>query len=293
MTLASAIRDLLGLGTARRGDAPVASAAPVRVGLALGGGGVRGAAHLGVLSVFERAGVGFDVVAGTSIGAVVGAGVAAGVSSAEMLERFRGARWIDLARPSWGSHLSMFDANPMADLLIKTVQAEQIEDLTLPFAVVASDILTGETVVMTSGSLREAVLASAAVPAIFEPVRREGKLLVDGGLTDNLPVLQARELGADVVIAIDIMPAAEGTYEPRNIGEMVMMSWNIVERARERGRSDADVVITPAVGRMQLLDLGQVQSAYDSGVEAGEAAIGDVLAAVRRAAPLPPVASRA
>jgi len=264
-----------------------AVAAPPRIGLVLGGGGIRGAAHLGVLSVLERAGVRFDVVAGTSIGAVVGAGVAARVSSADMLERFRKARWIDLARPSWGSRISMFEANPMIDILIDTVHAETFEELALPLAVVSTDLLTGETIVFTSGPLRQAVLASAAVPGIFEPVRQDGRLLVDGGLTENLPVKQALDLGADIVIAIDITPQPDASYEPKDIGEMVMMGWSMVEWVRETGRDTASVVITPQVARFSMMDLGQVQKVYEAGVEAGEAAVGDVLAAIRRASEAP------
>lgn len=251
-----------------------------RVGLALGGGGVRGAAHIGVLSVLERAGVPVDVVAGTSVGAVVGAAVAAGVPSAEILERFRKARWMDLARPSWRSRISMLDANPMLDILIATVHAETFEELALPFAVVTSDMHTGQPVVFTSGPLRPAVLASAAVPGIFEPVRLGGKLLADGGVTVNLPVAQARALGADVVIAVDIMPQPDASYEPKDIGEMVMLSLSIMEWEREAACEAADVCITPDVARFNLMDLSQVQSVYEAGVEAGEAALPEVLAAV-------------
>ncbi len=275
MPLLARLRDMLGERRATGAPQP-------RLGLALGGGGVRGAAHLGVLSVFEREGIVFDVVAGTSVGAVVGAGVAARVPVADMLERFRAARWIDLARPSWGSNLSMLQTNPMGDILVKTVQAETFEELALPFAAVTSDILTGETVVITEGPLRDAVVASAAVPAIFEPLRRDGRLLVDGGLTDNLPVTAARDLGADVVIAVDVMPPLDGSYEPRDINEMVMMSWNIVQRSCESGRKHADVVITPPVAQISLMDFTQAQAAYDAGVVAAEEALDNVWKAIGR-----------
>ena len=274
MTVLANIARWLGL---RRESGPVA---PLRIGLALGGGGVRGAAHLGVLSVFEREGITFDVVAGTSVGAVVGAGVAARVPVADMLERFRAARWIDLARPSWGSKLSMLQTNPMGEILVKTVKAETFAELALPFAAVASDILTGTTVVITEGPLRDAVIASAAVPAIFEPLRRDGRLLVDGGLTDNLPVQVARDLGAEVVIAVDVMPPLDGSYEPKDINEMVMFSWNIVQRTCEPGREHADVVITPKVATVSLMDFTQAQTAYDAGVAAAEEAVDEVWEAI-------------
>lgn len=254
-----------------------APAAPQRLGLALGGGAVRGAAHLGVLAVLEREGIVPDVVSGTSVGAVIGAGIAAGCSSADMLKRFRNTRWTNIARPSWRSKLSMLDTNPLGELLSAVTSAETFEDLSIPFAVVASDILTGTDVVITDGSLGEAIVASAAIPAIFEPVRRDGHLLVDGGLTDNLPVAAARAMGADYVVAVDIMPPLDGTYEPDDIRDVLLLSWNIVQRSGETGRENADLVITPDVVRVSLSDFSQTQTAYDAGVAAAEAALPTLL----------------
>jgi NTE family protein len=260
-------------------------ASPARLGLVLGGGAVRGAAHLGVLSVFEREGIAFDVVAGTSVGAVIGAGVAAGLSSSEMLERFRAARWTSLARPSWGSKLSIVETNPLGELLVGTVRADDFADLGLPFAAVASDILTGTTVVITDGPLSEAVIASSAIPAVFEPVRRGDQLLVDGGLTDNLPVSAARSLGADFVVAVDIMPPLDGTYEPQDIRDMLLLSWNIVQRGGETGRELADFIVTPDVVRVPLSDFSAVQQAYDAGVAAAEEGLPALLTALGRGRP--------
>lgn len=258
-----------------RGKTPVPAepTAPRVIGLALGGGAVRGAAHLGVLSVLEREGIRPDVVAGTSIGAIVGAWHAAGVTSAEMLAQFGKAKWTTIARPSRGSKLGTLDTNPLATMFGEIMSARTFEELQLPFAAVASDILTGTRVVITEGALAEAVVASSALPAIFEPVRRDGQLLVDGGLTDNLPVDAARALGADYVIAVDIMPPLDGSYEPTDRRDMVMLSWNIVQRDCEHGRDDADLVITPDVVRVSLSDFSQMQQAYDAGVVAAEAAL--------------------
>ncbi|PKQ15276.1 MAG: patatin [Actinobacteria bacterium HGW-Actinobacteria-7] len=257
-------------------------AAPLRIGLALGGGAVRGAAHLGVLSVFERASIAPDVVAGTSVGAVVGAGLAAGVPAAEVLAAFGGAGWTRLAKPAWRSKRSMLDTNPMGELLEKVTSATTFAELKLPFAAVASDILTGTTVVMTEGLLSEAVVASSAIPVIFEPVSREGHLLVDGGLTDNLPVDAARQLGADFVIAVDIMPPLDGTYEPHDMRDMVLLSWNIVERGTQSSAALADFVITPDVVRVSLSDFSQLHLAYEAGVAAAEAALPALLIALGR-----------
>jgi NTE family protein len=257
---------------------------PPVVGLALGGGGVRGAAELGVLSVLEEAGIAFDVVAGTSVGAIVGLGYVAGVPTSVMLEHFRKSRWMDLTRPSWGSRLSMLDANPMADALLGVVGVETFEDLPKPLAVVASDLRTATTVVFTSGPLREAVLASSAVPGILEPLRRDDMLIVDGGLTENLPVSQARALGADIVVAVDIIAGPNGAYEPKDVRDMMMMGWTIIEwTSEQRGRELADVVISPPVSRFNMMDFGLVPTLYDIGVESAREQLPDVIAAIARA----------
>jgi len=247
--------------------------APSRVGLALGGGAVRGAAHLGVLAVLEEAGIRPAVVAGTSAGALVGAGVAAGLCSAEMLKSFEAANWRGVARPAWRSKLSMLDPYPLGDLMERVTGASDFADLELPFAAVACDVITGTRVVLTEGPLREALLASSAIPALFEPVQRGEQLLVDGGLVDNLPVDAALALGADYVIAVDIMPRLNGSFVPHDVRDMLLLSWNIVQRAAELGRERADVVITPQVAAVSLSDFSAVDAAYAAGVEAARAAL--------------------
>jgi NTE family protein len=250
-------------------------------GLALGGGSVRGAAHVGVLAVLEREGIRPDVIAGTSAGAVVGAGYAAGVPAEELLRHFLAARWSRIGRPSLKSRLGMFDAHPLAKMVGRVTKARTFGDLEIPFAAVASDIRTGERVVLTEGELCEAVLASAAIPVMFQPVRRDGHLLVDGSITDNLPVGAARSLGADYVVAVDVFPPLDGASEPKNIRDVALISYYIVERERESGREHADLVITPDVGQLSLSDFSQVQRAYDAGVAAAEESLPVLLRSLR------------
>lgn len=245
---------------------------------------MRGAAHLGVLSVLEREGIRPDIVVGTSVGAIVGAGVAGGVSVAEMLGYFKAARWQDIARPSWGSKLSMLDTDPLGALLERIVEAQAFDQLALPFAAVASDILTGTTYVFTEGSLRQALVASSAVPGLFEPIRRDGRLLVDGGITDNLPIDVARDLGATHVIAIDIMPLPDGGYEPRDLRDMLLLSLSIMERPTASALTSADLVISPDVAHVSFSDFSQTQVIYEAGAQAAERALPELLGILGRAA---------
>jgi NTE family protein len=250
---------------------------PKRVGLALGGGAVRGAAHLGVLSVFEREGIAIDIVTGTSVGAIVGAGVAAGIAPADMFATFKDAKLKKIAVPAWRSKLSLFDTDPLGDLLESVTHTERFEQLRMPFAAVATDILTGTRITITQGPLRSAIVASSAIPALFEPVRKDGHMLVDGGLIDNLPVDAALDLGADYVIAVDIMPPLDGSFMPFDVRDVILLTWNIVQRAGEHGRDRADMVITPDVATVALMDFSKIQAAYDAGVAAAEAALPDLL----------------
>lgn len=246
---------------------------PRRVGLVLGGGAVRGAAHLGVLSVFEREGFRPDLIVGTSIGSIIGAGIAAGHSSTEMWEVFRRLDWRHVARPAWRSKLSMLESDPLGELITRVTDVERIEDLDRPFAAVACDLLTGSRVILRSGDLTTALAGSCAIPAAFEPVRHQGALLVDGGVVDNLPVDVALEMGADYVVAIDIMPALDGSHEPRDLRDVVLMAWNIVEHNTEGGRERAHLVVTPDVARVHLSDFREAPVAYEAGIAAAESVL--------------------
>jgi len=179
-----------------------------KIGLALASGGARGAAHVGVLKVLEREGIKVSAIAGTSIGAVVGGAYAAG-ASVERMEQ----EWLKTDLPRVVK--SFLPTFPRAGLssggefrkeLHRLLGDIRIEELKVPFAAVATDISTGEAVVLKEGPLYEALRASASIPGIFHPVRWNGRLLVDGGLVEPLPVRICRGLGADFVIGVDIVP---------------------------------------------------------------------------------------
>lgn len=273
--------------------APQAPTPPVRrrLGLALGGGAVRGAAHVGVVAVLEREGIRPDVVAGVSSGAIVGAGVAAGIPAAEMLEAFRRSSWLQIAVPAWLSRLSMLDSSPLGALIEKVTSVSDFSDLQLPFAAIACDLLTGRRVVITSGSLREAIVASSAIPGLFEPVRRDGQMLVDGQLLENVPAQAALDLGADYVLGVDIMPPPVNSAEPADFRDVILMSWDIVQRGRQGDSVQPDLMVTPGVGPLSLSDFSRVGDAYDAGVAAMEAALPRLRADLGLAGDIPIVGS--
>ncbi len=175
------------------------------IGLALGSGSARGLAHIGVIHALEEADIKIDLVSGTSIGALIGSVYAS--DKLEAFEKVSGdfdwkkiAYFFDVVFPKSG----LIDGNKIEEFVREYVHAENIEDLILPFQAVAADINTGEEVILDQGDVIEAVRASISVPGIFTPVRKNGQILVDGGLVNPVPVSTARAMGADFVIAVDL-----------------------------------------------------------------------------------------
>lgn len=176
-----------------------------RIGLALGSGSARGLAHVGVIRAIEDAGIQIDCIAGTSMGALVGAVHAAGKLN-ELENAFLDFDWkktasfFDVVLPRSG----LLDGAKVSELVRSHIHTNDIEALSIGFAAVASDLQSGSEVVICTGDIIEAVRASVSVPGIFTPVRRNGQILVDGGLVNPVPTSVARAMGADFIIAVDL-----------------------------------------------------------------------------------------
>ncbi|MGB2983926.1 MAG: patatin-like phospholipase family protein [Candidatus Bipolaricaulia bacterium] len=178
-----------------------------RVGIAFSSGGARGSAHIGVLKVLEENGIVPDVIVGTSMGAEIGGAYAAGVSLDEMESHWRSSsfgRVFKTLFPTipWSGWSS---GRELVRFLRQLLNDRNIEDLPIPFAAVATDLEAGSCYPITSGSLAEAIRASLSVPGLFTPVWIDNRLLIDGGVSNPMPVDIARDLGADVVIAVDVL----------------------------------------------------------------------------------------
>lgn len=178
----------------------------MKTGIALGGGGAKGFAHIGVLKALGHAGIEFDMVAGTSIGALVGAVYVAGkLPELERISRRYGMKDLPfLLGPAW-PRKGLFSGNYIERLLDDIVHVENIEDLGKPFAVVAVDLNKAEVVTFTSGNLYRAIHASMSIPGLFKPVVDGCRVLVDGGVLEPVPVSALRGLGADVIVAVDLL----------------------------------------------------------------------------------------
>ncbi|MEW6145447.1 MAG: patatin-like phospholipase family protein [Thermodesulfobacteriota bacterium] len=178
----------------------------MKIGIALGGGGAKGFAHIGVLKALGEAGIEFDIVAGTSIGALVGAVYASGkLPELERVSKRYGVKDLPfLLGPTW-PRKGIFSGNYIERLLGDIVRVESIEDLGKPFAAIAVDLNKAEVVTFTSGNLYRAVHASMCIPGLFKPVIDGERILVDGGVLEPVPVSAVRRLGAGVVVAVDLL----------------------------------------------------------------------------------------
>jgi NTE family protein len=245
-----------------------------KLGLALSGGATHGAAHIGILQVLEREGIQPDYVAGTSAGALVGSAYCAGVPLAELETMFLEMDWPTLVKISLKKPLALFDTQPMETFLTKKMGNCEFKDLNIPFAAICCDIVTGERIVMDQGPVAPAVRASAAIPGLFSPVEINGRLLVDGGVVDNLPVEQVKAMGAKFVIGCDVSSHGKGNKKPENPFENVMAMLNIIqERASVLNKDNCDCLIKPNIFQYSSWGFSDAEKVLDEGRKAAEATL--------------------
>jgi NTE family protein len=245
---------------------------PEKIGLALSGGSVRGAAHLGVLEVLEREGIRPQFVAGASAGSLVGALYCAGIPLEEMKRRGRETRWTQLGRIT-RPRLGFFDISRLESYVDSLIGGRTFDQLAIPFAAVAVDILRGEVVVLRQGSVARAVRASCTLPGAFTPLQDGDRLLVDGGLLNNLPVSAVREMGADYVIAVDLSSMVGEHRRPKNIVEMWGLTFNMLVSLTHSEAELADYLIRPDMAGFNLVDFSQTEALIEEGRKAAEAAL--------------------
>ncbi len=252
-----------------------------RVGLALGGGAARGLAHIGVLSVLEEARIPIDFIAGTSMGAMVGAAYCAGIEIPQLLENAATTTWWQISRPTWPRH-GWLSFEKMENWITGMIGDVDIRDLAIPFAAVATDIETGERVILREGPVGKIIRASCSVPGLIEPLDYGGRLLCDGGISDNLPDYAARLLGADFVIGVDVFAPAFRTFLGP-AGALLAAVETLVQHAGG-GDLDADCLIIPDLVGTSYIRL----SKHEDIIAAGEQAALEMLPVIK-AALNPPV----
>lgn len=249
---------------------------PPRVGLALGGGAARGFAHIGVIQVLEENGIKVDLVAGTSAGSLVAALYASGKTGAEMAalaDSMDESAFTDWAFPGRG----LIRGEGLARYVREKTRGLQIEQMRVPLGIVATDLDTGEPILFQRGDPGVAVRASSAVPAVFQPVRIGLREYVDGGLVAPVPVRFARQMGAELVIAVDISAAPDGN-PTGDAMRMLLQTFAIMGRSINTFElRDADVLLRPKLANVSGADF----TARKRAIQAGREAMQSQLAALR------------
>lgn len=249
------------------------------VALALGGGGALGFAHIGVIDILQKNNIPIDIVVGTSMGAVVGAIYCNGASIEDMEKMATNIKTRQLLDVSLGFQ-GLISGNKAMNMLKKILPKDKnIEDLPVKFACNAVDIVRGKEVVFEKGNILKSLRASMSVPGIFVPVRYEGMTLVDGGVLNNLPHDIARRMGADIVIAVDVVSSSEFSGNPRTAVGIIARSWLIAQQESQNNRRKFyNVKITPNMPkhRQHVFDDDEAKEIINEGRIAAQKSISKI-----------------
>lgn len=243
-----------------------------KVALVLSGGGARGFAHVGVLKALSDHQIPIDFIVGTSVGSFVGGAYAAGLSAEDIALIGKGVGWSRFARPAFSGR-GLLTNRPMAKFIKRHFPVQRFEELRIGFAAVACDLKNGtEIVYRDSGDLSFAICASCAVPGVFAPLKDDaGRMIVDGGVVAPVPVRAARQMGADIVIAVDLLACgATAVRAPATIFGAILRSAITLLKSASRGEHHAaDLVIEPQIAHIRQDQLGKM----DEMIRLGEAAV--------------------
>jgi NTE family protein len=243
-----------------------------KIGLALGGGYARGLAHIGILEVLEREGIPIDMIAGTSIGALVGALYAREKDAVLIKKQAMQMDWVgmtalvDFTLPKSG----FIAGRRVTNFLKRLIGDVQFKDLDIPFACVATDIISGEEVLLDEGPVLEAVRASISIPVVFTVVNKAGRYLVDGGLVNQIPISVVKKMGADFVIAVDITPKKneraeyliknkEKTKEPGLFQVIIQTIYLGTYPMSKTAEESADVIIHPNLAHIGAAEFNRAR----------------------------------
>lgn len=245
-----------------------------KLGLALSGGGTRGIAHLGVLKAFEENKIRFDYVTGTSAGSLVGAVYCAGVNIDDAIAEAKNVTRKELVNKRFAIGSNSANIQAIAERLL---QGKTFDQLQIPFSCVAVDIVSGDEVVLNSGSVAQAVSASCAVPVLFTPVVMDDMMLVDGGLLNNMPSDVCRRMGADIVVGVDLNHSrGKGTSSTR-LFNTLMATWNITTKSTMyKGQINSDIVIEPELTDYKNTSLDNFDERIDEGYKAALAVMDEL-----------------
>ena len=241
-----------------------------KVALVLGGGGARGLAHAGVLQVFTEEHLPVDIIVGTSVGALIGSLYAAEVPVDTIVNMAQNMTWNKLVSFKI-SPVGLYSTKRIEEYVTKYIGNKRFDELKIPFACVAVDIRNGEKIILKEGQVAPAVRASATMPGLFQPVEYRHRLLMDGGVIDNVPADVARLMGADIIIVIDVT-AQVGIAKTNNalliLSQVIYIRGNFLAEAQLKL---ADLVISPDIKNITVSELNRGAECVDAGIIAARA----------------------
>ncbi|TAG25814.1 MAG: patatin-like phospholipase family protein [Burkholderiales bacterium] len=245
---------------------PVAPKRLPRIGLALGGGAARGFAHVGVIAALEEAGIKVDLVVGTSAGSLVGAIYASGKNAAQLQEiamKMEEAEITDWTLPFFSRGILRGEA--LSQYVNRQVNNKLMESMSLPLGIVATDLKSGQGVLFQRGDTGQAVRASSSVPSVFNPVKIGDREYVDGGLVAPVPVRFAKQMGAELIIAVDISSAPEGNAADGTVAVLLQTFAIMGKSINEYALQGADIVVRPELVGVKGGDFTSKRRSIDSG----------------------------
>ena len=260
---------------------PAAIKRPPKIALALGGGAARGFAHVGVIAALEDAGIKVDMVLGTSAGSLVGAIYASGKNAAQLQEialKMEEAEITDWTLPFFNRGILRGEA--LSNYINRQVNNKLIESLPMPLGIVATDLKSGQGVLFTQGDTGRAVRASSAVPSIFTPVKIGDREYVDGGLVAPVPVRYAKQMGAELIIAVDISAAPEGNASDGTVAVLLQTFAIMGKSINEYALQGADIVVRPELVGVKSGDFTAKRRAIDAGRQAMQRMLPQLRAAI-------------
>ena len=259
----------------------------LKIGLALSGGGARGFCHIGVLKVLEEHGIKPYAITGTSMGAIVGGIYASGASLSDLIEFSENIRNDKIA--DWNLfniyRNSLFKGRKARKIFEKFAKVENIEDCPTKFSCVAFDVKSGKKIIFDKGNLVENIYSSMAVPALFRPLEKDGMLLIDGGVLNNMPHELLKDMGCDLIICVDAIGEYDGYKYKKNAVNSIINVMNIFIREQQKFLADSNnIVITPKLDGLMSFNFNKETAikAMQEGEIAAKESIDAIIEAIRK-----------
>lgn len=247
-----------------------------KLGLALSGGAARGSAHIGALKALREYNLSFDFISGTSVGSIIGACMAAGLGLEEMKKAAYNLELPDILK--WKKWDIGYDSSAIADFLEKLIGEKSFDELDVPFAAVAADVKYAKERIFKEGSVLKAVQASCTVPGVFVPVKENGTVLVDGGVVNNLPANVVKNMGADVIFAVDLNGELPQMEIEGELIETLFAVFNImVKNNSQLGYHDADYVIVPKLEEYPYYKFDKAEEMFELGYKAAKEKLDEII----------------